>query len=143
MCYGPRPLTLRVMGDKFVFRLVTAAGHARRDPAVPHPAAAGTRSGGPVDSDQFIKHSERAVFRELAENEGGVLLHLDTGAYHGLNSTGTLIWNLVADGATLGEVVNGLRAHLGDGPEDLQSDVAAFVDDLAQRDLLTVGPSGT
>jgi len=33
-----------------------------------------------MQPDQIIKRSDRAVFRELAEEEGGVLLHLDSGA---------------------------------------------------------------
>jgi hypothetical protein len=79
----------------------------------------------------------------LTEEEGAVLLHLDTGAYHGLNPTGTLIWDLIGEGTTFGEILDGVRARLADAPADLSQDVAAFVADLAERDLLVVeGPEG-
>jgi hypothetical protein len=91
-----------------------------------------------VKADEVVRRSERAVFRELAGNEGGVLLHLDTGAYHGLNPTGTLIWNLIGDGSTFANLVEGLRSQLTDTPADLEADVEAFVQDLLERDLLTV-----
>ena len=88
--------------------------------------------------DQFVGHSPRAVFRELADDVGGVLLHLDSGAYHGLNATGTLIWNLIGDGSTLGDLLSGLRSRIADAPADLEGDVEDFVQDLVERGLLTV-----
>jgi hypothetical protein len=94
-----------------------------------------------VESDQVVRRNERAVFRELTEEEGAVLLHLDTGAYHGLNPTGTLIWDLIGEGATFGDIVDGVRARLADAPADLTQDVAAFVTDLVARDLLVVDES--
>jgi hypothetical protein len=94
-----------------------------------------------MDPDQVVQRNERAIFRELSENEGSVLLHLDSGAYHGLNPIGTLIWNMIGDGATLHDLIEGVRSQLTDPPASLRSDVEAFIDDLAGRDLLTV--SGT
>jgi hypothetical protein len=91
-----------------------------------------------VESDQYVQRNERAVFRELADNEGGVLLHLDSGAYHGLNPIGTLIWSLIGDGSTLANLVEGVRSRLGEAPADLQTDVEGFIEDLIQRDLLTL-----
>jgi hypothetical protein len=93
-----------------------------------------------VEADEVVRRSERAVFRELAGNEGGVLLHLDTGAYHGLNPTGTLIWNLIGDGSTFGDLVEGLGSQLTDTPDDLEADIEAFVKDLLERDLLILSP---
>ena len=91
-----------------------------------------------VKADKVVRRSERAVFRELAGNEGGVLLHLDTGAYHGLNPTGTVIWNLIGDGSVFADLVDGLRSQVTDMPADLEADVEAFVQDLLERDLLTL-----
>ena len=92
-----------------------------------------------MQPDQVVRRSERAVFRELTEDEGAVLLHLDTGAYHGLNPTGALIWDLVGEGSTLADIVRELRTGLAEPPPDLNEDVAAFISDLAQRDLLLLG----
>ncbi|MDH3261532.1 MAG: PqqD family protein [Acidimicrobiia bacterium] len=89
-----------------------------------------------MESGQRIQRNEQAVFRELAEGEGGVLLHLESGAYHGLNPIGTVIWGLVGDGSTFGDLVEGVRSRLTDAPAELVSDVAAFIEDLVERDLL-------
>jgi hypothetical protein len=91
-----------------------------------------------VSSDPIIRRNDRAAFRALTENEGGVLLHLDSGAYHGLNPIGTLIWNLIGEGAKLSDVVGAVRIKLTDPPADLQADIETFIHDLAERDLLTL-----
>lgn len=89
-----------------------------------------------MQSEQIIRRNDRAVFRELADNEGGVLLHLDSGAYHGLNAVGTLIWDLIGDGSSLGTLVDAVRARLTDPPDALEADITAFIEDLVERDLL-------
>jgi hypothetical protein len=94
--------------------------------------------GAIVELDQPIQHNERAVFRQLADEEGGVLLHLDTGAYHGLNPIGVVIWNAIGDESKLEDLVEAVRKSVSGVPDDLQADVVAFVEDLVQRDLLTL-----
>lgn len=94
-----------------------------------------------MEFDQQVRRSERVAFRELAGTEGGVLLHLDSGAYHGLNQVGTLIWNLIGEGTSLADLVEAVRSGLTDVPADLQSDVETFIADLVERDLLTL-PAG-
>ena len=91
-----------------------------------------------MDLDQPIQHNERAVFRDLAQDEGGVLLHLDTGAYHGINPIGVVIWNAIGDGSKLEELVDAVRLRVTDTPDELEADVVAFVEDLVQRDLLAL-----
>lgn len=91
-----------------------------------------------MEFDQPMQHNERAVFRQLADDEGGVLLHLDTGAYHGINPIGVIIWNAIGDGSNLGDLVEAVRSAVADAPDGLQSDVVAFVEDLVQRDLLAL-----
>ena len=91
-----------------------------------------------MESDHVVRRNGRAVFRELAEGEGSVLLHLDSGAYHGLNPIGTLIWTLIGDGSSLEDLVDAVGSELTDLPAELRADVVAFIEDLAQRDLLTL-----
>jgi hypothetical protein len=47
-----------------------------------------------MEADGVIRRNPRVVSRELAAEGGAVLLHLESGAYHGLNETGILIWSL-------------------------------------------------
>jgi Coenzyme PQQ synthesis protein D (PqqD) len=96
-------------------------------------------TGVRIDRDQMIRPNPRSTFRELAEGSGGVLLHLDTAAYHGLNEIGVAIWSLIQPGITFGALVEALRSQITDAPAALDDDVATFLDDLRQRDLVLIG----
>lgn len=90
------------------------------------------------DAAQRVSRNERAVYRELASG-GGVLLHLDSAAYHSVNAIGALIWSLL-DGDTVADVAQRLAKELRDPPPSLVDDVQEFVDALVARDLVTVEP---
>jgi hypothetical protein len=90
-----------------------------------------------IDSAE-IRRSDRAVHRELADNAGGVILHLDSSAYYSLNSVGLMIWELLADGPTLAQLVERLRAQIPDAPPELEDDVREFLDELRQRELVAI-----
>lgn len=93
-------------------------------------------------ADVKIQRNDRAVFRELADGTG-VLLHLDSTAYHGINRIGVLIWTLIEDGTTLVELTDAVRSRVLDPPAEIAGDVAEFVRDLSSRDLIVVeDPSG-
>jgi hypothetical protein len=96
-------------------------------------------TGVRIERDQMIRPNPRSTFRELAEGSGGVLLHLDTAAYHGLNEIGVAIWSLIQPGITFGALVDALRSQITDAPAALDDDVATFLDDLRQRDLVLIG----
>ena len=91
-----------------------------------------------VSEDAVIRRNPRVEFREMGEG-GGVLLHVGSGAYHGVNEIGALIWGLIPDGMTVQAIVEELRTRVEDPPEDLESEVRTFVDELVERDLLEVG----
>jgi hypothetical protein len=86
-------------------------------------------------TEAVIRKNPQVVYRALA-GEGGVLLHLESGAYHGLNEVGTLIWGLLDEERTFDQLVAELREHLLDPPDDLRGEVERFVADLRERDLL-------
>jgi Coenzyme PQQ synthesis protein D (PqqD) len=92
-----------------------------------------------IGNHEMIRPNPRSTFRELAEGSGGVLLHLDTAAYHGLNEIGVAIWSLIAPGITFGALVDALRSQIADAPPSLDDDVANFLDELRQRDLVLIG----
>ena len=89
-------------------------------------------SGG----ETSVAQNPRVVYRDLAEEEGGVLLHLDTGQYHGLNRVGSLIWHLLDGKRTPSMIADELRGPLADAPRELQQDICRFLADLRQRDLV-------
>jgi Coenzyme PQQ synthesis protein D (PqqD) len=89
-----------------------------------------------MEGDGVIRKNPQVVYRELAGQGGGVLLHLESGAYHGLNETGLLIWSLIDGRRTLDELVAELRERVEGSPEDLGAETERFLADLRERDLL-------
>jgi hypothetical protein len=89
-----------------------------------------------VPDDGVISRNPQVVYRELAGEGGGVLLHLESGAYHGLNETGSLIWELIDGGLTFDALVTELRERLADPPDDLADETERFLADLSERDLI-------
>jgi hypothetical protein len=91
-----------------------------------------------IDSTAVIVRNPRVEYRKLADGGGAVLLNLDTAAYHGLNQTGSVIWETVGDGKPLDQVVPQVAALFEDAPPTLAREVAMFIEDLVARDLLRV-----
>lgn len=85
-----------------------------------------------------IRPTTSLAYQELADGLGGVLLHLETGQYHGVNSIGALVWSLVGDGARFGDLVDAVREQVEDPPADLTEDVAAFLAELQARNLISL-----
>ena len=83
-----------------------------------------------------VKRNENVAFRRLAEGEGGVLLHLETGQYHGINEVGCLIWEQLDEQRTVDEVAAAVGEGLEDPPDDLVDEVVAFLESLEERDLI-------
>ena len=88
-----------------------------------------------IDNGVVFRQNPRVEYRDLAE-EGGVLLHLDTASYHGINPVGAYVWKLCDNGATFPEIITSLRLELADTPASLESDIAEFLDDMTARELL-------
>jgi Coenzyme PQQ synthesis protein D (PqqD) len=80
--------------------------------------------------------NENVAFRRLAEGEGGVLLQLESGEYHGINEVGCLIWELLDGERTVEAVAVALRDGIEDAPPDLIDEVIVFLDSLSARDLV-------
>jgi Coenzyme PQQ synthesis protein D (PqqD) len=99
----------------------------------------GEAMGLRIGRDETIRPNPRSTFRELTEGSGGVLLHLDTAAYHGLNEIGVAIWNLIQPGITFGGLIDELRARIPDAPPTLDDEIATFLGELHDRDLVLIG----
>ena len=85
-----------------------------------------------------VERNPRVVFRDLSEDEGAVLLHLDTGAYHGVNAVGGAIWKLLDEEVRVDKIVEKLRSLLVGAPPDLGDEVWEFLQDLDRRDLVRI-----
>jgi hypothetical protein len=91
-----------------------------------------------LDPATAVRRSPRAAYRKLQDGAGGVLLNLDTAAYHGVNEIGALIWSLLDDGPTISVLIARMRAAVPEAPPQLDDDVAAFVQGLAERELVSL-----
>ena len=78
------------------------------------------------------------VARELSAAEGGVLLHLETAQYHGVNAVGLLIWELLDGERSVRDVVDAVRERVQNAPPELESDVMTFLNDVHERGLVLV-----
>ena len=92
-----------------------------------------------IDTHTKVRRNPSVVARDLADGEGGVLLHLDSGQNHGVNPSGLAIWELLEEERTVGQVAEALRDRVEDAPADLETDVVQFVREVAERDLVAVG----
>lgn len=76
------------------------------------------------------------AYRALSADEGGVLLHLRSGQYHGVNELGLVVWELIDGERTVGEIVAAVRAQTDDAPPRLEDDIVGFLDDMRQLELV-------
>ena len=68
-----------------------------------------------------------------------VMIHLDTGNYYSLRSTGALIWDALERGATVASITAALDATAHNGA-DVGAVVGSFVDELMAEELIV--PAG-
>ena len=90
-----------------------------------------------LDPQAKIRRNPQVTIRELEEGEA-VLLHLESGAYHGLNPVGVVIWELLENEQTVAELAEGVRSRTEDPPETLEDDINSFLESARERDLLVV-----
>jgi hypothetical protein len=90
-----------------------------------------------INDSAVITPSDRVEYRRLGPGDGAVLLRLDTGAYHGINDVGALVWTLL-DGSTFAAVVDAARSQLDDAPDSLDDELGTFLRELEERGLVTI-----
>ncbi len=89
-----------------------------------------------IDKESKVRRGDQVVARELTPGEGGVLLHLESAQYFGLNQIGLLIWNALEEEKTAGELVDHVRSQVEDPPAQLESDVLSFLAGAQDRGIV-------
>ena len=89
--------------------------------------------------DVMIRPNPRAVYRDLADGAGGVVLHLDTAAYHGVNAFGAHVWSSLGDGGTVSDLIAGIRGSVEGVPDGVEDEVGGFLSELHERGLVLYG----
>jgi Coenzyme PQQ synthesis protein D (PqqD) len=67
-----------------------------------------------------------------------VILDLESGTYYGLDAVGARAWQLMTSGQTLAQVCETMLAEYEVQPEQLQQDIAALVQSLADQKLVVL-----
>jgi hypothetical protein len=91
-----------------------------------------------IRPDARISKNAQVVSRALGEGEGGVLLHLESGQYHGLNGAGWMAWQVIDGHKGLVDIVTSLRQSFDDAPAHLEADITEFLEGLLARDLIAL-----
>jgi len=94
--------------------------------------------GAAVGPHVKIGRNPKVVARELGRRDGGVLLHLESGQYHGVNSVGWMIWSLIDGTKTLSDLLAEVIHRVDDVPPQLAEDVTQFICELCERNLVTL-----
>ena len=89
-----------------------------------------------IEETTVLSRNPRVEYRSMGEGEGGVLLHLDTAAYHGLNEVGALIWRLLEEPKPLDVLLRELRGELQEVPSRFEDEIRQFLSELVERDLI-------
>ncbi len=89
-----------------------------------------------MDAEKTLTIPDHVMSRQVGEDT--VILDLGSGTYFGLDPIGARVWQLLADGTNVKQVVTTLLAEFDVAPEQLQQDVEALVDDLVGRGLVLV-----
>jgi hypothetical protein len=90
-----------------------------------------------------LSRSSKAAYHELADRRGGVLLRLDTGAYHGVDAVGALVWSLLEGAPTFEELLPLVSGTLDEVPTGFDVEVEQFLAGLRDRGLIEVSETGT
>lgn len=91
-----------------------------------------------MNPETVVRRNPQVVARELAPPAGAVLLHLETGAYHGLNRVGLVVWELIDGARPIADLVAGVRQRIPDAPPSVEEDVGVFVKGILDRGLVEV-----
>ena len=89
-------------------------------------------------SGTILRRNPAVTMRELSEGAGVLLINTRTGAYHRLNRTGAVIWRELVEPTPFEELERRLMREFEGGPVMPTNDLAAYIADLAGRELVHV-----
>ena len=87
-----------------------------------------------IPVDTHVQAFPRQISSEAGDEE--VVLHLDTGQYHGLEGVGAFVWRLVREGATVGELESAIRREYEVEPDRCRDDLQTLLAELHERKLV-------
>ena len=101
-------------------------------------------SGEPVDASTILNSAvgvpPHVVYRAFARET--VILNLQTGKYHGVNTIGARMLDVLQKAPTAREAAAQLAEEYDRPLEEIERDLSAFCSDLAQRGLVELKHDG-
>lgn len=87
-------------------------------------------------NDSIVVASSNQISSDLGEEV--VILNLKDGVYHGLDSVGARIWNLLQESKSVNDILNILVEEYDVEPERCKHDLLALLEELGQQRLIEV-----
>ena len=81
------------------------------------------------------------IMHEMIEGEV-VIVNLDLGTYYSLDAVGADVWEQMADGRTLGALVDGVASRYAGERDRIAAGIDTFVRALLEDKLITASPGG-
>jgi hypothetical protein len=85
--------------------------------------------------NSVFQPASHATWRML-DAEKSIVLDLNTGRYYSLNKTGTLVWQMMTDRHSAGTIATHLAGACRQEEAQVETDVVALLDFLAQQKLI-------
>ena len=92
--------------------------------------------GGMLSGRATVVAADNLVSGNVADE--AVVLNLKVGAYHGLNSVGARIWNLIQAPRTVHEIRDAIVHEYDVDPDRCERDVLVLLRDLATEGLVEI-----
>ena len=67
-----------------------------------------------------------------------IIINLSTGVYYSMENVGAMIWQMVEEGCSVGEIVAGITARYDVSIEQAEADAERLTRELLQEDLVKV-----
>jgi hypothetical protein len=87
-----------------------------------------------VLAERVLSISDQVIYKPVGDEL--VLLDFQSGMYYGLDPVGVRMWELLAAGWSLGDVVDTMLGEFDVARETLERDVDALVGELERRGLV-------
>ncbi|HMR10061.1 MAG TPA: PqqD family protein [Polyangiaceae bacterium] len=88
----------------------------------------------PPTDDRVFVATRRQVSCTVSDEV--VILHLDDGAYYGLNQVGTRVWELLQEPRRLDEIVMAVVSEFDVSRSACEADIRGLLKELGERGLL-------
>ena len=88
----------------------------------------------PLLCARYRVNQSKVIF-EAFEDEM-VLINLDSGNYYSFSGSGAVIWDLLAAGNSVTEIVQRLRAHFSNDGTEIEPNVTSFVENVVSEGLV-------